>query len=69
MKIFYIGFPFLLVSGCICSGVGSGTEDRDRYIAFCRETALLPIPEYDAEDILTTVDWMVYPCTATTQEF
>ena len=57
-----LGVAALLV-GCVTER--TGTEDRDRYIAFCRETARLPVGvSADSDDA-----WMVYPCTATTQEF
>ncbi len=47
-----------LAAGCGTAGRNAGTEDRDRYIAFCRETALAPGAEA-----------VVHPCPATDREF
>ena len=58
----------LLLEGCVSSDF-IGAEDRDRYIDFCRETALTPVEKEDPEDPMTKADWMVYPCSMTTQEF
>jgi predicted dithiol-disulfide oxidoreductase (DUF899 family) len=53
-----------------CATQNAGTEDRDRYVDFCREMARAPIPEReDPEDFMTKPDWMVHPCSLTTQEF
>lgn len=57
----------LLVSGC-ASVDRSGSEDFDRYVEFCREMAMTPVPAEDPDDPLSKVDWMV-DASATTQEF
>ena len=51
-----------LIIGCTSNSERLCTEDCNRYIDWCRETALTPVDKDD-------VDWMVYPCSMTTQEF
>lgn len=64
------GVCLLLLVGCTTPGRESGTEDRDRYIDFCREMAMSPVPEReDPDDFMSKPDWMVHPCSATDQEF
>lgn len=58
-----------VISGCVTSEY-TGTESRDRYIESVREIAVGPISEKeDPDDIMTKPDWMVYPCTVTTEEY
>ena len=57
------------LAGCGGREWTEGAEDRERYIDFCRETARLPVRESDGEDVLSRVDWMVYPCSFTSHEF
>ena len=55
------------LAGCI-SVDRSGNEDFNRYVEFCRETAMTPVGEEDPNDLMSKVDWMV-GASATTQEF
>ena len=57
------------LAGCGGREWTEGAEDRERYIDFCRETAMLPVRESDGDDVLSGVDWMVYPCSFTSHEF
>lgn len=59
----------ILLAGCGGGEWTEGAEDRERYIDFCRETAMLPVRESDGDDVLSGVDWMVYPCSFTSHEF
>ena len=68
MRVVSLSIMFMAAAGC-ASTEYSGTEDRDRYIDFCRETAMTPVEKEDPEDPMTKADWMVYPCSMTTQEF
>lgn len=64
------GVCLLLLAGCTTPNRNSGTEDRDRYIDFCRELATSPVPEReDPDDFMSKPDWMVHPCSTTDQEF
>lgn len=64
------GVCLLLLAGCTTPNRDSGTEDRDRYIDFCRELATSPMPEReDPDDFMSKPDWMVHPCSTTDQEF
>lgn len=65
----YAGMCFLV--GCTTTpNRDHGTEDRARYINFCREMAIAPIAEKEApDDFMSKPDWMVHPCSATDQEF
>ena len=64
------GVCLLLLAGCATPNRDSGTEDRDRYIDFCRELATSPVPEReDPDDFMSKPDWMVHPCSTTDQEF
>lgn len=64
------GVCFQFLTGCTTPNGVSGTEDRDRYIDFCRELATSPVPEReDPDDFMPKPDWMVHPCSATDQEF
>ena len=56
-----------IVAGCV-STERSGDEDFDRYVEFCRETAMTPVDTEDPNDPMSKVDWMV-AASATTQEF
>ena len=56
-----------IVAGCV-STERSGDEDFDRYVEFCRETAMTPVDTEDPNDPMSKVDWMV-GASATTQEF
>ena len=56
-----------IVAGCV-STERSGDEDFDRYVEFCRETAMTPVDTEDPNDPMAKVDWMV-GASATTQEF
>ena len=59
-----------LIAGCASMDEGSGTEDRDRYIDFCRTTAMELMPDKeDPDDFMSKPDWMVHPCSATDREF
>lgn len=51
--------------GCI-SDCRSGLEDYDRFVEICRELATTQV---ESDGPLAKVDWMVHPCTASTQEF
>lgn len=56
---------FLMVCGCKPNET-TGYENYDSFIDLCRSIAIDPIPTTgDTND----VDWMVHPCTVTTQEF
>jgi len=57
-----------LFSGCAIVD-RTGNEDLDRFVEYCREVAMSPVEKEDPDDPMTKVDWMVYPCSATTQEF
>ena len=59
----------MIATGCASRDDRAGREDLDRYIDFCRETAITPVEKEDPEDPMTKADWMVYPCSMTTQEF
>ncbi len=60
----------LILTGCTTPSRDSGTEERDRYIDFCRELATSPVPEReDPDDFMSKLDWMVHPCSATDQKF
>lgn len=64
------GVCLLLLAGCATPNRDSGTEDRARYIDFCRELATSPVPEReDPDDFMSKPDWMVHPCSTTDQEF
>jgi len=58
----------LSIVGCVTDD-RIGCEDLDRFIASCREVAMMPVGTEDPDDPMSKVDWMVYPCSATTQEF
>lgn len=57
----------LMVIGCASIERPTG-EDFDRYVEFCRETAMTPVGSEDPNDPMSKVDWMV-GASATTQEF
>ncbi len=64
------GICLLLLDGCATPNRDLGSEDRARYIDFCRELATSPVPEREApDDFMSKPDWMVHPCSATDQEF
>lgn len=54
-------------AGCV-SVDRSGDEDFNRYVEFCRETAMTPVEKEDPSDPMTKADWMV-GASITTQEF
>lgn len=56
-----------IVAGCV-SADRSGEEDFNRYVEFCRKTAMTPVGAEDPSDPMSKVDWMVAAST-TTQEF
>ena len=56
-----------LLVGCV-STERSGDEDFNRYVEFCRKTAMTPVDAEDPNDSMSKVDWMV-GVSATTQEF
>ncbi len=56
-----------IVAGCV-SADRSGDEDFNRYVEFCRKTAMTPVGAEDPSDPMSKVDWMVAAST-TTQEF
>ena len=56
-----------VLAGCV-SFDRLGNEDFDRYVEFCRETAMTPVDTEDPNDPMSKVDWMV-GASATTQEF
>ena len=55
------------LAGCVAADRFGG-DDLDRYIEFCRETAMTSVAEEDPNDPMSKVDWMV-GASATTQEF
>lgn len=55
------------LAGCV-SADRSGDEDFNRYVEFCRETAMTPVGAEDPNDPMSKIDWMVGAST-TTQEF
>lgn len=61
-------FAVLLALGGCVSVCQSGNEDFNRYVEFCRETAMTPVGTEDPNDSMSKVDWMV-GASATTQEF
>ena len=67
MRVILILVLAVAVVGC-ASVDRSGSEDFVRYVEFCRETAMTPVPAEDPDDPLSKVDWMV-DASATTQEF
>ena len=56
-----------IVAGCVSTNQ-SGNEDFNRYVEFCRKTAMTPVGAEDPSDPMSKVDWMV-GASATTQEF
>ena len=56
-----------VLAGCV-SFDRLGNEDFDRYVEFCRETAMTPVDTEDPNDPMSKADWMV-GASATTQEF
>ena len=67
VKFLFLTGALLVFPGC-ASVDRSGSEDFVRYVEFCRETAMTPVPAEDPDDPLSKVDWMV-DASATTQEF
>ena len=61
-------FAVLLALGGCVSVCQSGNEDFNRYVEFCRETAITPVGAEDPNDSMSKVDWMV-GASATTKEF
>ena len=61
-------FAVLLTLGGCASTDQLGNEDLNRYIEFCRETAMTPIGAENPNDPMSKVDWMV-GASITTQEF
>ena len=57
----------LSILGCV-SFDRLGNEDFDRYVEFCRETAMTPVGAEDPSDPMSKIDWMV-GASITTQEF
>ena len=65
--------PLILLTavfaGCDCSE-NCKCDEFNSFVELCRGIAKEPIPaKVEPEDPTTKVDWMVHPCTATTQEF
>ena len=56
-----------VLAGCV-SVDRLGDEDFDRYVEFCRETAMTSVGAEDPNDPMSKIDWMV-GASATTQEF
>lgn len=54
-------------TGCVSADRSVG-EDLNRYVEFCRETAMTSAAEEDPNDPMSKIDWMVGAST-TTQEF
>lgn len=59
----------LALAGCATSGRIEGDEDRERYLDFCRELAMMPVTDKGEDEVLSGADWMVYPCSFTSHEF
>ena len=57
----------IIVAGCVSTNQ-SGNEDFNRYVEFCRETAMTPVGAEEPNDPMSKIDWMV-GASATTQEF
>ena len=55
------------LAGCV-SADRSGDEDFNRYVEFCRETAMTPVGIEEPNDPISKIDWMV-GASITTQEF
>ena len=64
----FVVICFALVSSSCISVDRSGNEDFDRYVEFCRETAMTPVDTKDPNDPMSKIDWMV-GASITTQEF
>lgn len=57
----------MVLVGC-ASADRSGDEDFNRYVEFCRETAMTSVAGEDPNDPMSKADWMV-GASITTQEF
>lgn len=67
MRVLFGILAGIIVAGCV-SFDRLGNEDFDRYVEFCRETAMTPVGDEDPSDPMSKSDWMV-GASATTQEF
>lgn len=56
-----------VAAGCVSTD-RSGETDFDRYVEFCRETAMTPVVGENPDDVMSKVDWMV-GASITTREF
>lgn len=67
MRVLFGMLAGIIVAGCVSTNQ-SGNEDFNRYVEFCRETAMTPVGAEDPNDSMSKIDWMV-GASATTQEF
>ena len=67
MRVLFGMLAGIIVAGCVSTNQ-SGNEDFNRYVEFCRETAMTPVGAEDPNDPMSKIDWMV-GASATTQEF
>ena len=55
MRVLFGILAGIIVAGCV-SANQSGNEDFNRYVEFCRETAMTPVDTEDPNDPMSKVD-------------